>query len=139
MDRIETSTDLGKAVGKADLVVEAIMESLEMKHGLFETVDAHAPAGCILASNTSSLGIADICAPVVGKRGTRFAGLHFFNPVPQMKLVEVIRLAETSPDVVEGLLEFCKGLGKTPVAVKDTPGFIVNRLLVPYMRDNGGC
>jgi 3-hydroxybutyryl-CoA dehydrogenase len=69
MDRIETSTDLGKAVGKADLVVKVIMKNLEMKHGLFETVDAHAPAWCILASNTSSLGIADICAPVVEKRG----------------------------------------------------------------------
>jgi 3-hydroxyacyl-CoA dehydrogenase len=135
MARITTSTDLGAAVGNADLVVEAIMENLEMKHGLFKTVDAHAPAGCILASNTSSLGIADICAPVVGNRGTMFAGLHFFNPVPQMKLVEVIRLAETRPEVVETLLEFCKGLGKVPVVVKDTPGFIVNRLLVPYMME----
>ncbi|KAL3900308.1 MAG: hypothetical protein SGCHY_001433 [Lobulomycetales sp.] len=135
LSRIQTSTDLASSVGSADLVVEAIVENLEVKHKLFQEVDAHAPKNAILASNTSSLQISAIAAPLMSTRGARFVGLHFFNPVPQMKLVEVIRMAETDESVLESVVAYSKGLGKVPVMCKDRPGFIVNRLLVPYMME----
>ncbi|KAJ3090717.1 hypothetical protein HK102_002860 [Quaeritorhiza haematococci] len=132
--KIKTSTEPQAAAENADLVIEAIVENLSLKHDLFKKIDEAAPKHAILASNTSSLPIADI-AKVAPGRLERFAGLHFFNPVPQMKLVEVIRIPETSDEAFTSLLDFVKGLGKVPVSCKDTPGFIVNRLLVPYMME----
>jgi 3-hydroxyacyl-CoA dehydrogenase len=131
MTRIKTSTDSAKAVGDADLVVEAIVENLDVKRKLFGALDAAAPKHTIFASNTSSLPIESIATST--KRLDRFGGLHFFNPVPQMKLVEVIRAPHTSDATFNALLAVTKKMGKVPVKCKDTPGFVVNRLLVPYI------
>ncbi|KAJ3044282.1 hypothetical protein HDV00_002602 [Rhizophlyctis rosea] len=133
--RIQTSTDSEKAASTSQLVVEAIVEHLPTKQKLFGALDSAAPKTTIFASNTSSLPISDIASSVSDERRTRFGGLHFFNPVPQMKLVEIIRIPETSEDVFQSLYAVTKKMGKTPVACKDTPGFIVNRLLVPYMME----
>ncbi|KAI9595676.1 hydroxyacyl-CoA dehydrogenase [Syncephalis fuscata] len=131
--RVATSTDTVGAVSQADLVIEAIVENIDTKRRLFAQLDAAAPAKTVFTSNTSSLPIADIASAT--KRPERFGGLHFFNPVPQMKLVEVIRTADTNDAVFADLMEFSRRLGKVPVSCKDTPGFIVNRLLVPYIME----
>ncbi|KAI8812504.1 hydroxyacyl-CoA dehydrogenase [Cladochytrium replicatum] len=131
MSRIKTSTDTTESAKDADLIIEAIVENLSAKRSLFKSLDEVAPKHTIFASNTSSLPIGDIADAT--SRRDRFAGLHFFNPVPQMKLVEIIRLQETSDEVFDSLVNFTKQLSKVPVSCKDTPGFIVNRLLVPYM------
>lgn len=130
MSRISTSTELEKAA-ESDLVVEAIVENLEIKQKLFKTLDECAPAETIFASNTSSLPITDIASAT--KRPQNFGGVHFFNPVPMMKLVEVIKTDLTSQETYEKINNWAKGLGKTTVFCKDTPGFLVNRLLVPYL------
>jgi len=116
-----------------DLVIEAIIEQLPAKRELFATLDKICPAGTIFASNTSSLTITEIAAAT--KRPQRFVGLHFFSPVPVMKLVEVVRTISTEPGVYEEMLAFGAKLGKTPVRAHDSTGFIVNRLLVPYLLD----
>ncbi|KAG7176500.1 Hydroxyacyl-coenzyme A dehydrogenase-like, partial [Homarus americanus] len=118
--RLTISTDAVSSVGSADLVVEAIVENLDA-----------APSHTIFASNTSSLSIAKIADAT--NRKDRFGGLHFFNPVPVMKLLEVVRIPETSQETYEAMCGWGKAMGKVTVACKDTPGFIVNRLLVPYM------
>ncbi|ORX52412.1 hypothetical protein DM01DRAFT_1336784 [Hesseltinella vesiculosa] len=130
---IAVSTDANSAVSQADLVVEAIVENLDVKKSLFAALDKAAPKDAIFCSNTSSLPITDIAQATPVDRQARFAGLHFFNPVPAMKLVEVVRTDAVSDDVFQDLYDFSKKVGKTPVSCKDTPGFIVNRLLVPYM------
>lgn len=116
-----------------DLVVEAIIEQLPAKRELFSALDALCPAHTIFASNTSSLTITEIAAAT--KRPQRFVGLHFFNPVPVMKLVEVVRTIATDPAVYEEMVGFGAKVGKTPVRAQDSGGFIVNRLLVPYLLD----
>ena len=116
-----------------DLVVEAIIEQLPAKRELFSTLDSLCPAHTIFASNTSSLTITEIAAAT--KRPHRFVGLHFFNPVPVMKLVEVVKTIATDPAVYEEMVNFGAKLGKTPVRAHDSGGFIVNRLLVPYLLD----
>jgi 3-hydroxybutyryl-CoA dehydrogenase len=116
-----------------DLIVEAIIEQLPAKRELFAALDAICPARTIFASNTSSLTITEIAA--VTRRPQRFVGLHFFNPVPIMKLVEVVRTIATDPAVYEETISFAAKLGKTPVRANDSGGFIVNRLLVPYLLD----
>jgi 3-hydroxybutyryl-CoA dehydrogenase len=116
-----------------DLVVEAIIEQLPAKRELFSTLDSLCPPHTIFASNTSSLNITEIAA--VTKRPQRFVGLHFFNPVPVMKLVEVVKTIATDPAVYEEMVNFGAKLGKTPVRARDSGGFIVNRLLVPYLLD----
>jgi len=116
-----------------DLVIEAIIEQLPAKRELFATLDIICPATTIFASNTSSLTITEIAAAT--KRPQRFVGLHFFNPVPVMKLVEVVRTIATEPAVYEEMVAFGANLGKTPVRAHDSTGFIVNRLLVPYLLD----
>ncbi|XP_026059433.1 hydroxyacyl-coenzyme A dehydrogenase, mitochondrial-like [Carassius auratus] len=131
LKNISTSSDAASVVQGTDLVVEAIVENLKVKQDLFGALDKAAPEHTIFASNTSSLPIADIASSTA--RLDRFGGLHFFNPVPMMKLVEVIKAPGTSQQTFDALLEFSKALGKHPVSCKDTPGFIVNRLLVPYM------
>lgn len=133
MRNICTSIDAVKAVASADLVIEAIVENIAVKQDLFRRLDAAAPNAAIFCSNTSSLPIHQIAQ--TSSRKSRFAGLHFFNPVPQMKLVEIVQTQDTAPDVFATLKEFTALVGKVPVSCKDTPGFIVNRLLVPYMME----
>lgn len=129
--RIRFVSSIDEAVSEADLVVEAIVEDLEVKKHLFSAVDSAAPSNTILASNTSSLAIGDIAAAT--KRLERFVGLHFFNPVPVMKLLEIVRTEHTDPGVVQAVTDWGSALGKTTVPCKDTPGFVVNRLLVPFL------
>jgi len=116
-----------------DVIVEAIIEQLPMKRELFGALDKLCPSQTIFASNTSSLPIIEIAAST--KRPQRFVGLHFFNPVPVMKLVEVVRTIATDPAVYDEMVAFGAKLGKTPVRANDGGGFIVNRLLVPYLLD----
>lgn len=130
---ISIASDAASVVQGTDIVVEAIVENLKVKQNLFASLDKVAPEHTIFASNTSSLPISDIASSTA--RLDRFGGLHFFNPVPMMKLVEVIKTPTTSEQTFDTLLEFSKALGKHPVLCKDTPGFIVNRLLVPYMME----
>jgi len=116
-----------------DLVIEAIIEQLPAKRELFSALDKLCPASAIFASNTSSLTITEIATST--KRPERFVGLHFFNPVPVMKLVEVVRTIATDTSVYDQMVAFGAKLGKTPVRAHDSTGFIVNRLLVPYLLD----
>jgi 3-hydroxybutyryl-CoA dehydrogenase len=117
----------------ADLIVEAVVENLSVKIEAFQTLDFNCKPETILCSNTSSLTIIEMAAAT--KRPDRFAGLHFFNPVPVMKLVEVVRTIATSERTVEAVLAFAKSLQKEPILARDNSGFIVNRLLVPYLLD----
>jgi 3-hydroxybutyryl-CoA dehydrogenase len=116
-----------------DIVLEAITEDLDLKNSLWKQLDAMCPEHTIFASNTSSLTIAAMAAAT--ERGDRFVGMHFFNPVPLMKLVEVVRTVTTSTASFERAMAFAKALGKEPIAAKDNSGFIVNLLLVPYLID----
>jgi 3-hydroxybutyryl-CoA dehydrogenase len=114
-----------------DLVIEAIIENQDEKRKLFAQLDKITPERAILASNTSSLPIIEMAAAT--GRAAQVAGLHFFNPAPVMKLVEIVRTIETSDETVEQLRGFAQSLGKTPIIAKDTAGFVVNFLLIPYM------
>jgi len=116
-----------------DIVIEAIVENLELKNEIWRTLDGLCPPHTIFASNTSSLTIADMAAAT--QRPERMVGLHFFNPVPVMKLVEVVKTIATDPQVFQTAFEFAKSLGKEPIVCKDNSGFVVNLLLVPYMMD----
>jgi 3-hydroxybutyryl-CoA dehydrogenase len=122
---------------ECDIVIEAVTEDLALKNEMFGTLDKVCPPHTIFASNTSSLTIADMAAAT--SRPDRVLGLHFFNPVPVMKLVEVVRTIATSDDAYQTAYAFAKTIGKEPVEAKDTSGFIVNRLLVPYMLDAIRC
>lgn len=133
LSRVQPSFNTESAVAQADLVIEAIVENLTVKQNLFKVCDAAAPKHALLASNTSSLRVTDIAS--VTKRKDRVGGLHFFSPVPVMKLVEVIRTKDTSNETHEALTAFGKNVGKVTVSCKDTPGFVVNRLLVPLMME----
>ncbi|OLC58022.1 MAG: 3-hydroxybutyryl-CoA dehydrogenase [Chloroflexi bacterium 13_1_40CM_4_68_4] len=128
--RIQTTTEV-KGLRDCQLVIEAITEDLQLKKSLYQELDAVCPPGTIFASNTSSMTIAELAAAT--KRPDRFAGLHFFNPVQVMKLVEIVRAITTSDETIATLREFTSKIGKTGVVCKDTPGFIVNRLLIPYL------
>jgi len=130
--RISTSTDMA-AGADADLFVEAAPESVEIKKGLFERAAATLRADAILASNTSSLPISDL-ARFVTNPG-RFVGIHFFNPVPLMALVEVVVGEETGDDTVAAARAFAESVGKTPITVTDSPGFVVNRILFPMINE----
>jgi len=135
-NNLKFATDLKSAIDpkKTDLIIEAIVEKIQIKQDLFKTLDQLIDnPNTIFTSNTSSLKISDISQAVSTKRKEQFAGLHFFNPVPQMKLVEVIKTDQTSNETTQRLISFAKQLGKVPVTCTDTPGFIVNRLLVPYL------
>ncbi len=116
-----------------DLIIEAVVENLEVKNEMFTALDKICPEGTILASNTSSLTIMAMAAST--NRPDRFCGLHFFNPVPVMKLVEVVKTIATSQETINRCSEFCKRLGKKAILAKDNSGFIVNRLLIPYLLD----
>jgi len=129
--KISWTKSVEEAVTTSDLVVEAIVENLDVKKDLFSKIDAAAPTNTILASNTSSLSIGDIAAAT--KRQDKFVGLHFFNPVPVMKLLEVVKTDLTDPEVFSSVTTWGQEIGKTTVPCKDTPGFVVNRLLVPFL------
>ena len=132
LDRLSFVTDLS-ALRACDIVIEAVTEDLELKNKLWRELDQTCPPGTIFASNTSSLTIASMAEAT--KRPDRFVGLHFFNPVPMMPLVEVVRTAATSGETFERAFTFAADLGKEPVAAVDRPGFIVNLLLVPFLLD----
>jgi len=131
MSKITFSTDTMSAVKESDLVVEAIVENLEIKQNLFAAMEANAKETTILASNTSSLNIQDIAEKCTRKEN--IAGLHFFNPVPVMKLVEIVSTSATDSATTDALRVYSNAIKKRSVMCKDTPGFIVNRLLVPYL------
>ncbi len=116
-----------------DIVIEAVVEDLEVKNELFQTLDPLCAEHTLFASNTSSLTVTDMAAAV--NRPDRVVGLHFFNPVPVMKLVEVVRTIATSDESFDRAFAFARALGKEPIAAKDNSGFVVNLLLVPYMLD----
>lgn len=131
--RIATQTDLKTGAAQADLVVEAATENPEIKKSIFKQLDEIAPAGCILATNTSSISITQIAA--VTKRPELVIGMHFMNPVPVMKLVEIINGYVTSKEVTEKIVEMSRKLGKIPCVVNDYPGFVANRILMPMINE----
>ncbi|MCB0681322.1 MAG: 3-hydroxybutyryl-CoA dehydrogenase, partial [Saprospiraceae bacterium] len=133
LDNIRTSSDLPKAVADADLVVEAATERIDLKLEIFRQLDQHAPPKAILASNTSSISITKIAA--VTQRPGQVIGMHFMNPVPVMKLVEVIRGYATTDEVTERIMELSWRLHKVPVEVNDYPGFVANRILMPMINE----
>jgi len=133
LKNIETTTDLKYAVKNADLVVEAATENVDLKLNIFKDIDKYAPENAILASNTSSISITKI-ASVTG-RPKNVIGMHFMNPVPVMKLVEIIRGYETTDEVTKIIMDISKNLGKVPVEVNDYPGFIANRILMPMINE----
>ncbi|MBI4416162.1 MAG: 3-hydroxybutyryl-CoA dehydrogenase [Euryarchaeota archaeon] len=130
---IQGTTDLAAAVRDADLVIEAVPEKMDLKKEVWREVDRHAAPDAMFATNTSSLSITEMASAT--NRADRFVGMHFFNPAPVMKLVEVIRGNETSRETVEFAKALCTKLGKEPVEVNESPGFVVNRLLVPMMNE----
>lgn len=132
LSRLTFTTELDDLADR-DLIIEAIVEAMEAKHELFSYLDGVAGDHAIFASNTSSLTVTDMAAATT--RPDRFVGLHFFNPVPVMKLVEVVRTIVTSDETFDAAFAFARGLGKEPIAAKDNSGFVVNLLLVPYMLD----
>jgi len=132
MGRLRGTTNLDD-LKDCDIVIEAIVENLELKNEIWRTLDALCPAHTIFASNTSSLTIADMAAAT--RRPERMVGLHFFNPVPVMKLVEVVKTIATDAEVFRTAFAFAESLGKEPIVCKDNSGFVVNLLLVPYMMD----
>lgn len=130
--RVTPTTELS-AVADADAVIEAVFENLEVKLGVWGRVSEIVRAGALLASNTSSLSVTEIAAGVAHPE--RFCGLHFFNPVPVLPLVEVVRAQRTSETTVQRAKTLVEQVGKTPLVCDDHPGFIVNRLLIPYLSD----
>lgn len=133
LSRLTTLTDLGQGVAQADLVVEAATENVALKLDIFKQIDAAAPSHCILATNTSSISITQIAA--VTQRPAQVIGMHFMNPVPVMKLVEVIRGYSTTDEVTSTIMALSKTLGKVPVEVNDYPGFVANRILMPMINE----
>jgi 3-hydroxybutyryl-CoA dehydrogenase len=130
--RLKGTTDK-RELAHCDIVIEAIIENVVQKKEMYVAIDSIVKKQAILASNTSSISITELMT--ASKRPERFIGLHFFNPVPLMKLVEVVRTIATADDVYESVYEFARKLGKVPVRTSDKTGFVVNRLLVPYLLD----
>jgi len=137
LEKIKTFTSLAEGVKSADLVVEAATENVDLKLNLFAQLDALAPTGAILATNTSSISITKIAAHT--KRANAVIGMHFMNPVPVMKLVEVIRGYNTSDAVTKEVMDIAVKLGKVPVEVNDYPGFVANRILMPLINEAIHC
>ncbi len=133
LQRIQTTTSMQEAAAKADFIVEAATERMDLKLKIFEELDRYAPEGVILASNTSSISITKIGAAT--QRPEWVIGMHFMNPVPVMKLVEVIRGYATTDEVTQKVMELSRELGKTPVEVNDYPGFVANRILMPMINE----
>jgi 3-hydroxybutyryl-CoA dehydrogenase len=132
LERLSFTTELG-ALAACDLVIEAVTEELQVKNALWRELDTLCPSATIFASNTSSLTIGEMASATA--RPDRFVGLHFFNPVPLMPLVEVVRAVTTSPETFDAAVELARQLGKEPIVSRDRSGFIVNLLLVPYLLD----
>lgn len=137
MARLGFATDLASSVTDADLVVEAVNENFDLKRNIFTTLDASAPAHAILASNTSSISITKIANAT--SRPEKVIGMHFFNPVPMMRLVELVRGYKTSDEVADTIRELSVTLGKEPVTVNDYPGFVSNRVLMPMINEAIYC
>jgi 3-hydroxybutyryl-CoA dehydrogenase len=133
LGNLHTHTDVSQAVKNANLVVEAATENIDLKLKIFKLIDEHAPLGCILATNTSSISITKIAA--VTSRPDKIIGMHFMNPVPVMKLVEVIRGYATSDETTKTIMALSADLGKSPVEVNDYPGFVANRILMPMINE----
>lgn len=133
ISRIKGTTDLKEAAGDADLVIEAVVENMDVKKQVFKELDEICPERTIFASNTSSLSITEMAAAT--KRPEKVVGMHFFNPVPVMRLVEIVRGLTTSDETVEVARAFAEKLGKTPVVCKDSPGFIANRIALPSLNE----
>jgi 3-hydroxybutyryl-CoA dehydrogenase len=133
LSRITTHTDMAAAVKTAQLVVEAATENVDLKLNIFRQLDAACPADCILASNTSSISITKIAS--VTKRADKVIGMHFMNPVPVMKLVEVINGYATSAEVTKEIYALSEKLGKVPCVANDYPGFVANRILMPMINE----
>lgn len=133
LGNITTQTDIKKAAANADLVVEAATENVDIKLQLFTDLDSICPENCILATNTSSISITKIAA--VTKRPDKVIGMHFMNPVPIMKLVEIIRGYSTSDEVSDAITKLSENLGKVPVTCNDYPGFVANRILMPMINE----
>jgi 3-hydroxyacyl-CoA dehydrogenase len=135
LDNLKLCTEYSDAnFEDADLVIEAVVENLKVKQKLLDEIENLISETCIVATNTSSFLLQDVSNKFGPK--SRFVGLHFFNPVPSMKLVEVIKGNETSEEIYEKTYEFCRKIGKSPVRCRDTHGFVVNRLLIPYLLDS---
>ena len=134
---IQTFTSIDDAIGNADLIIEAATENVDLKLKIFKDLCLKAPEKTILATNTSSISITQIAAQT--KRADKVIGMHFMNPVPIMKLVEVIRGYSTSDEVTERIMEMSKKLGKIPVEVNDYPGFVANRILMPMINEAIYC
>jgi 3-hydroxybutyryl-CoA dehydrogenase len=130
--RLEVTTELG-ALSRCDLVIEAAFEDLAVKHELLRDLDAVLAPDAILATNTSALSVTEIAS--ASERPERVVGMHFFNPAPLMKLVEIVRAQRTAEDVFEAAYAFAERLGKEPIRCNDTPGFVVNRILIPLLND----
>jgi 3-hydroxybutyryl-CoA dehydrogenase len=133
LHNIRTITSLEEGITDADLVVEAASENIDLKLRIFKQMDEHAPAGCLLASNTSSISITQIAAAT--NRPEQVIGMHFMNPVPVMKLVEIINGYATKKEVMEAIVSLSRQLGKVPCVVQDYPGFIANRILMPMINE----
>lgn len=137
LNNITLVLDIAEGVKDADIVVEAVPENFEIKKAVWQVVDAHAPAHTVLGSNTSSISITKLAA--LTKRPEKFIGMHFFNPVPVMKLVEIVRGLETDDETYNLVEETSKKLGKIPVPVNDFPGFVSNRVLMPMINEAVFC
>lgn len=133
LKKIKTHTDISDALKHADLAIEAATENLNVKAGIFREMDAHTPKNCILATNTSSISITRLAAAT--KRPELVVGMHFMNPVPLMKLVEVISGYHTAPATVQSVTRMAESLDKIPVSVRDYPGFVANRILMPMINE----
>lgn len=133
LSNITKFTDLKQGVSNADLIVEAATENMDLKLKIFKEIDEYSPANCILASNTSSISITKIASAT--KRPEKVIGMHFMNPVPIMKLVEIIRGYSTSDEVFSAIYDLSKKLNKVPVEVNDYPGFVANRILMPMINE----
>jgi 3-hydroxybutyryl-CoA dehydrogenase len=134
LGRLSSSLELS-ALADCDIIIEAIIENLPIKHETFKTLDELCKPETVFASNTSSLSVTQMMTVTSPERQRRFVGVHFFNPVPLMKLVEVVKTILTDPEIFDAVNDFGKKLGKVTVRTSDRTGFIVNRLLVPYMLD----
>lgn len=133
---VRVDTDM-RAIGEADLIIEAVPEVLDLKVGIFRSMDESAPDHAILASNTSSISITRLGAET--KRPSKVVGMHFFNPVPRMALVEVVRGLQSGEESIQAVFELAQHIGKTPVIVEDSPGFVSNRVLMPMINEAIFC
>lgn len=137
LSNISTATDLAEGVKDADLIVEVVSENLDLKKSIFKTIDANAPPHALIASNTSSISLTTLAA--ITTRPAQVIGMHFMNPVPVMKLIEVIRALQTSDATYQTVESLAKAIGKVPVSVNDYPGFISNRVLMPMINEAIQC